>query len=177
MNAHVNAGRPTLRVDKSVPKQGLGERHLAHSVDRPSVGVTRRKEILDDQVIFLCPGVLKVGDGVHARGVGNLPGALRQLGHRLERAGIEDGALVGLDHEEDVVVLRIDVLDSLESQEVRVVIAEEDPIVRVQAQVADACANTQGDEDRGDENSPTPSNDEVDVTLDARVSRRGHDDS
>ena len=73
--------------------------------------------------------MLEVGDRVHSDRIGNLPCLFRQPFDRIRGPWAEDLAVLRLQDEQNIVVLGIGLLEKVERQELRVLVAEEDPVV------------------------------------------------
>ncbi len=113
-----------------VAQQGFGERHVAARVEKRGIPVGGPlHEVLDDEVVFLGVGVLEVRHRVHADRVRDLPGSLGQFLDGRQGLAIEGPAVPRFHDEEEVVVLRVGVLQFLERLQLRVGLGEEHPVV------------------------------------------------
>ena len=107
----------------------------------------RIHEVADPQVVAVRRRVLEVGDRIHARGVRRLPRLLGQPDRSRERPFRRGVAIVGHDHEEDVVALAVRILQRFERDELGIVLAEENSVVRGELQ-EQAAGGSEHDEDR-----------------------------
>ena len=112
-------------------------------------------QIPHHQIVPVGGGVLEVGEGVDAGRVRRLPGALGEPGDGFERAGRGGVAIVRDDGEEDVVVPGVGVLQRLEREELRIVLAEEHAVVRREFEEPPAArGNRDQDQGGGDDRPP-----------------------
>ncbi len=102
--------------------------------------------------------MLKVADRVDADRVGNLPGSLRQSFDRRQRFRRESVAVGRLEHEEEVVVLRVGGLQVLEGHELGVLGGEEDPVVVGELEFCGANADDKAGDGHDDNGGPAPAN-------------------
>ncbi len=70
-----------------------------------------------------------VGEGVDARRKRGFPGALGQPGYCSQRFGRKHLSILGCEHEHDVVILGISVLQVFECHQLRVVLPEKHAVV------------------------------------------------
>ena len=93
-------------------------------------------EVFDDQIIAHGTHVLIVGQRVHSHRPGNLPGSFCEVEHRAEHIGIEYVTAGRFEHDQDVVAAGVGLLQFLEGQQLRVLIAEKGAVVAGEAEKA-----------------------------------------
>ena len=161
-NRDVYAGHVSGRRDEAVHDQRFRQRDRC---DPLNVGVGQAggvlNQILDDQVVTLRPGVLKVGDGVDAAGVRNLPGGVGKLFDGPQRVAREDGAVSWREDDERVLVLAVDLLEVFKRLQIRVGSAEEDPGVAGGGEARYSPSGGNEDDQRADDNPPSPADDSL----------------
>jgi len=96
LDGDIDAGGPAVRGHDAIDQKRLLHGDVA---DARQVFVTQRirlgHQVLDHQIIAICPGVLKIGQRVHTRGIGYLPGLFGQLRDRLQNMAVEHRARFG----------------------------------------------------------------------------------
>ena len=113
-----------------VAQQGFSERDITTRLEERGVAVSSPlHEVLDDEVVLLGVGVLEVRDRVHADRVRDLPGRLGQFLDGRQGLAIKSRAGFRLHDEEEVVVLRVGVLQFFKRLQLGVGLREEHPVV------------------------------------------------
>ena len=156
LHGDVDAGDPAVARDEAPCETRLGEGDRANP--RPLAGIAAGSlvhEIAHQDVVAVGRGVLKVGDGVDARRVGDLPGLLGEPGGGFQREGRGGVAVFRDDGEEDVAALRVGILHRLVCEELGVVLGEIDAVVgrEIEKQRA-ARSDPDQDQRRGDDRPP-----------------------
>ncbi len=138
-----------------VAQQRFGQRHVAAIGEIVSALRGRvADQVLDDQVVLDRVGVLEVADRVDADRVRNLPGGLGELLDRGQRLGVECTSRTRLDDEEEIVVLRVRVLQVLERLQLGVGLGEEHPVVGGKLEPAGARADDDRQQNRTRDDQP-----------------------
>ena len=161
VEVYAKGGGNRLASPTAVQKPPQGEAHFFYDCGNDS------RPFFKPEVAFQF-GVLEVGEGIDPRGEGDLPSGLGQGSDRVERACVEDAPVLGLDHDQHAVVLREGRLDFLERAQVRVVGAEEDPVVVREPNFGGAQAHQDRDCQREGEDRPAVPQNEFDVAFGAR---------
>ncbi len=132
------------RADDAVEDCPFRERHLPSLFDLGIAHLVRiRNQILDDQVLSLAPGVLKVRYRADSGRIGDVPSRFGQLGNGAKRGPREDVAVFGGDDEQDVLLFAERVFQGLERLVLGILLAEEGARVAIDAQIANAqCGQT-----------------------------------
>jgi hypothetical protein len=103
--------------------------------------------------------MLEVADRIDADGIRYLPGSLGQLLDRRQRPRIERAPAARLDHEEEVVVLRVGILQILERLQLGICLREEHPVVRREFEPAGAGTDHGRKRYCADNHQPSPPDD------------------
>ena len=147
-------------------------------LDPVQVGVAQGRGVLhqwaDDQVIAQCLAVAVVGQRVNAARIGRLPGLFGQPLDGPERLASEYGALPGRHGYQRRIRRRVGVLKGVVGDELRVVLAEQDPMVVGNRDEPPAGRHRQHDQGGAGNNQPAVAQDRGDVPVEKRrVHRAG----
>ena len=153
----VDAGHVTRGRNEAVDQQGLVQGGLANLLQdfrrlRQGVG----HQVGHEQVVADRTGVLEVGDRVDANGKGDLPRLFGQVFHRRQHRGGEDVAAGRRQDEQHVVVLAVHVLQVVEGLQLRVLVAEKSPVIRVEPYEAPPAGGNRHQQDGGQHDGPAP---------------------
>jgi hypothetical protein len=158
----VDRGRAGIGRDQAIDQQRLAQRRGPDPLERlrrePDAF---RHQVFDDQLVTQGVGVLEVGDRIDAGRERQLPGGVGESPERLEHRRLEHHAVIGPDHEQQVVGLGIGVLQRLERGELGVVAAEEDPVVGRELEEAHAGRAAGCEQKRQRQDQPAPAQDPV----------------
>ena len=155
LEGDVDAGGARIGGDEVAAQERFTQRDVAAALELGRrQGATAAHQVLDGEIIAIGPGVLKVGDRVDADRIRDLPGLRREPLEGIDQLGLEDRALAGLDHEEDIVVLRVGVLEVIERDQLGVLRTEKDAVVVRERQEAGPATGTDRQEERGGDDHP-----------------------
>ena len=144
---HVDRGDGGVARQQLVAQQRFGQRHgftLGQEVGLAGLRVF--DQVFDDQVVVDRVGVLEVADRIDADREGYLPGLFGQAFDRGQRL-LREGGLVGrFEHEQEVVVFGVGVLQVFECLQLGVGVREEYAVVG--RKLEPACAEARAERER-----------------------------
>ena len=143
----IDAGSGHVASDQVAGEQRLGHGDLSLVVQ---LGLFHAPAVTDQvgngQIISYRLAVLEIAQRIHADRVGDLPGLFGQLLDRVGDFGGEHVPPLRFQHEQNVVVLGVGRLKVFEGEQLRVLFAEEHPVVVGELEIASAGGGTQCDQ-------------------------------
>ena len=113
-----------------VPQKRFCQGHVTPRFEKtriPALGITH--EVFDNEIVLGRVGVLEVADRIDTNRVRDLPGGLGQFLDGRQRLAIKGRAFLRFNNKEEIVVLRVGVLQFFEGLQFGVGLREEHPVV------------------------------------------------